>query len=285
MSAKEETELNANGVAVTILADNRAAYGLEAEHGLSLWIETAGHKILFDTGRGEAMLHNAETLGIDLGQADSIVLSHGHYDHTGNVAQALSRARRARLYLHQDALLSRFSIHDMPKQIGMSEAAQEAVRALSHLRRIWVSLPTELSESVMLTGPVPRLSEYEDTGGPFFLDEAGKLTDVIADDLSFWVRTRAGLVVCLGCCHAGIINTLRYAVEISGEPRILAVIGGMHLSHTSPDRLDRTVEALKAYGVSYLCPCHCTGESAMSELRQRLGTSVQPGFAGMKISF
>lgn len=277
--------MNAKGVAVTILADNRVAYGLEAEHGLSLWIEAGGHKILFDTGRGEAMLRNAETLGIDLGLADSIVLSHGHYDHTGNVAQALARTRRARLYLHQDALLSRFSIHDEPKQIGMPEASQVAVRALSHPRRIWVSSPWELSESVMLTGPVPRRTEYEDTGGPFFLDEAGKHADVISDDLSFWVRTRAGLVVCLGCCHAGILNTLRHAVEISCEPRILAVIGGMHLSHASQDRLDRTVEALEAYGVSYLYPCHCTGESAVSHLRQRLGASVQPGFAGMKISF
>ena len=277
--------MNAKGVAVTVLADNRAAYGLEAEHGLSLWIETAGHKILFDTGRGEAMLRNAETLGIDLGLADCIVLSHGHYDHAGNVAEALARSRRARLYLHQDALLSRYSVHEVPKQIGMPEASQEAVRALPQSRRNWVSSPWELSDSVMLTGPVPRLSGYEDTGGPFFLDEAGKHADAIEDDLSFWVRTGAGLVVCLGCCHAGIINTLRHAVVISGEPRILAVIGGMHLLQASQERLDRTVEALQAYDVSYLYPCHCTGEGAVSDLRQRLGASVQPGFAGMKISF
>jgi 7,8-dihydropterin-6-yl-methyl-4-(beta-D-ribofuranosyl)aminobenzene 5'-phosphate synthase len=126
---------------------------------------------------------------------------------------------------------------------------------------------------------VPRVTAYEDTGGPFFLDEAGKHADAIADDLSFWIRTRAGLVLCLGCCHAGVVNTLRHAVELSGEPRVLAVIGGMHLLHASQGRLDQTAEALEACGVSYLYPCHCTGEGAVSELRSRLGASVQPGYA------
>jgi 7,8-dihydropterin-6-yl-methyl-4-(beta-D-ribofuranosyl)aminobenzene 5'-phosphate synthase len=277
--------MHAKDVAITVLSDNRAAYGLEAENGLSLWIETAEQKILFDTGRGEAMLRNAETLGIDLGLADSIVLSHGHYDHTGNVAPALARSRRARLYLHQDSLAPRFSIHEVPKPIGMPEASQEAVRALPDARRTWVTSPWQLSESGMLTGPVPRLTPYEDPGGPFFLDEAGKRADSIADDLSFWIRTRAGLVLCLGCCHAGVVNTLRHAVELSGEPRVLAVIGGMHLLHASQGRLDQTAEALEACGVSYLYPCHCTGEGAVSELRSRLGASVQPGYAGMKVCF
>ena len=277
--------MHASGIAVTILSDNRAAYGLETEHGLSLWIETAGHKILFDTGRGEAMLWNAEALGIDLGLADCVVLSHGHYDHTGNVSAVLGRAGHARLFLHPHAMQSRYSIHDVPKPIGMPKASEEAIQALPDVRRCWVSTPWALAEGVMMTGPVPRVTAYEDTGGPFFLDEAGKRADAIADDLSFWVRTRAGLVVCLGCCHAGVINTLRHAVAISGEPRILAVIGGMHLLHASQERLDRTVEALHAYGVSYLYPCHCTGEDAVSGLRRRLGASVQPGFAGMKISF
>ena len=277
--------MHVSGISVTVLSDNRAAYGLEAEHGLSLWIETAEHKILFDTGRGEAMLRNAESLGIDLGLADCVVLSHGHYDHTGNVSTVLGRAGHSRLFLHPHAVQSRYSIHDAPKAIGMPKASEEAIQALPDVRRYWVKTPWALAESVMMTGPVPRVTAYEDTGGPFFLDEDGKHADAIADDLSFWVRTRAGLVVCLGCCHAGIINTLRHAVEISGEPRILAVIGGMHLVHASQERLDWTVEALQAYDVSYLYPCHCTGDDAVAHLRQRMGASVQPGFAGMKISF
>jgi len=274
-----------NGVSVTVLSDNRAAYGLEAEHGFSLWIETAGHKILFDTGRGEAMLKNAEALGIELGLADCVVLSHGHYDHTGNVSTVLERAGHARLFLHPDAVLSRYSIHDEPKPIGMPRASEEAIQALPAARRCRVTSPWALAEGVMMTGPVPRVTAYEDTGGPFFLDAEGKHADVIPDDLSLWIETRAGLVVCLGCCHAGVVNTLRHSMGLAGESRIVAVIGGMHLLHATEMRLERTAEALKEYAIPCVIPCHCTGDAACAYLAENLGSAVQPGYAGMKVSF
>ena len=277
--------MHAKGVAITILSDNRAAYGLAAEHGLSFWIETPGHKLLFDTGCGETMLRNAETLGIDIGAADGVVLSHGHYDHTGNVGPALERARRARLFLHPDALLPRFSIHEAPKPIGMPETSRSAVNALPHDRRFEVTAPRALAECAGLTGPVPRTTAFEDTGGPFFLDAEGRVPDRLMDDLSLWVRTGAGLVVCLGCCHAGLINTLRHVREVSGEPRVLAIVGGMHLLHADETRLAQTVRALEEYDVSCLYPCHCTGDAAVACLQRRFGSSVQPGFAGMKVCF
>lgn len=277
--------MHVNGVSVTVLSDNRTAYGLEAEHGLSLWIETAGHKILFDTGRGEAMLRNAEALGIDIGLADCVVLSHGHYDHTGNVSAVFERAGHARVYLHPDALQARYSIHDVPKPIGMPTESKAAVRALPDARRCWVTTPWALEVGVLLTGPVQRVTEYEDTGGPFFLDSEGQVADMIPDDLAIWVQTRAGLVVCLGCCHAGVINTLRYCTGLAGENRIVAVIGGMHLLHATETRLERTAKALKEYAIPYVVPCHCTGDEACAYLAERLGSPVQPGYVGMKVSF
>lgn len=268
---------------VTILSDNHADSGLEAEHGLALWIEVDGQHILFDTGRGEAMPRNVERLGIDVSQADSVTLSHGHYDHTGNVPWALGLAPNAPLFLHPSALRSRYSIHETPKQIGMPGSSVEAVQNLPGARRRWVSEPITLSTHVWLTGVVPRETAYEDTGGPFFLDEAGRETDEIPDDLSLWVQTPAGLVICLGCCHAGVINTLRYIVETSGDGRIIALLGGMHLSHASERRIMRTAEALKEYTISHLCPCHCTGDAACAYLAEHLGSAVQPGYTGMKV--
>ena len=94
-------------------------------------------KILFDTGRGEAMLKNAEALGIDLSLADCVVLSHGHYDHTGNVSNVLARAGHARLYLHPDAVQARSSIHDAPKMIGMPTRKTMAVPCMVKRRLIW----------------------------------------------------------------------------------------------------------------------------------------------------
>lgn len=277
--------MNANGVTITVLADNRSAYGLEAEHGLSFWIETPGQKILFDMGQGDAMPRNAEALGVDIGEAKSIVLSHGHYDHTGNVGLALGFASSATLHLHPQALCRRYSIHDTPRPIGMPESEQAAVRALPETRRRWVTAPVELDAGVWVSGPVPRETAFEDTGGPFFLDAGGSETDLIPDDLSLGVQTRAGLVVCLGCCHAGIINTLRHLTRVTGESRVLAVIGGMHLLHASPERLEQTAEALKEYAVPYLYACHCSGEQAVSFLAERLGSCVQPCYAGLKVGF
>ena len=277
--------MHVNGVSVTVLSDNRAAYGLEAEHGFALWIETAGHKILFDTGRGEAILKNAEALGIDLGLADCVMLSHSHYDHTGNVSDVLARAGHARLFLHPAAVQARYSIHDVPKLIGMPTASKEAIRVLPATRRCWVSTPWALAEGVMMTGPVPRITAYEDTGGPFFMDAEGTQADAIPDDLSLWVQTRAGLVVCLGCCHAGVINTLRYCTGLAGENRIVAVIGGMHLLPATETRLERTAKALKEYAIPYVVPCHCTGDDACAYLADHVGASVQPGYAGMRVNF
>ena len=277
--------MHVNGVSVTVLSDNRTAYGLEAEHGLSLWVETAGHKILFDTGRGEAMLKNAGALDIDLSLADCVVLSHGHYDHTGNVSAVLARAGHSRLFLHPDAVRSRYSIHEAPKQVGMPSSSVEAVQKLPEARRRWISAPAALSEHIWLTGVVPHETAYEDTGGPFFLDEEGRQTDGIPDDLSLWIQTPEGLVICLGSCHAGVINTLRYIVAKARDDRIIALLGGMHLLHAKEERLKRTAESLKEYSIPHVIPCHCTGDAAFAYLAARLGSPVQPGYAGMKFSF
>ena len=136
-----------------------------------------------------------------------------------------------------------------------------------------------------MTGPVPRITAYEDTGGPFFMNAEGTQADAIPDDLSLWVQTRAGLVVCLGCCHAGVVNTLRYTMGLAGENRIVAVIGGTHLLHATETRLRRTAEALKEYAVPHVIPCHCTGGAACEYLAEHVGASVQPGYAGMKVNF
>lgn len=277
--------MSTNAITVTVLSDNHAAYGLAAEHGLALWIETPERNILFDTGRSAAMPQNAETLGIDLSSADCVVLSHGHYDHTGNLPQTFEHAPRASLFFHPDVTSTRYSIHETPKPIGMPAASQAALRAWPAERRHCITAPFRLCEDVMLTGPVPRETAFENTGGPFFLDEAGRQPDQILDDQSLWIATEKGLVVCLGCCHAGVVNTLRYLTRIDGENRIRAVIGGMHLLHANSERLERTEAALKEYAIPHVVPCHCTGDLATEALAQSLGPSVQPGYAGMKLRF
>jgi len=269
---------------LTILTDNNAAPGLACEHGFAVLIETGDKRILFDTGQLDALETNCRTLGIDLSDIDMIVLSHGHYDHAGNLADVLRVASSATLYLHPSALVERYSIRNSkPKPINMPKAAKQAIDELPKERIVWVNEPTRLTDGVFLTGPIPRQTTFEDTGGPFFFDPKGDQPDPIEDDLSLWIEEPKDLTILAGCCHSGIINTLGYIESVTGPKRIATLIGGMHLSAAGKERLDRTVESLAKRDIARLIPCHCTGQIAADRFRKELPFPVETGYAGMVV--
>ncbi|MBN1630020.1 MAG: MBL fold metallo-hydrolase [Thermoleophilia bacterium] len=271
---------------ITIVVENKADAGLATEHGLAMWIETAGRRILFDTGQGAALEPNAHSLGIDLSTADTLVLSHGHYDHTGALPHVLRQAPDVDVYCHPGATRTRYAIRDgKTRSIGIPQEPREALDAVPKERMHWVEKPLLLTDTVGITGFVPRLTSYEDTGGPFYLDPEGTTPDLIEDDMALWIETTEGTVVCLGCAHAGVVNTLEYICGLTGHRRLRAVIGGFHLMSAGRGRLDRTVEALRRLSPALLAPCHCTGDSATAHLRAALGESVAPGKAGTVYRF
>jgi len=277
---------HAADVTITLLVDNQAGAGLIAEHGLSMWIESEGQRILFDTGQGSAFARNARVLGIDLKKTDILVLSHGHYDHTGGIPHVLQHGRKVNVYGHPGLAQPRYSIRDgRPRPIQMPRESAVALGRLPPEYFHGVQQPEGLSGKIGVTGPIPRETTYEDTGGPFFLDPEGRREDPIPDDLALWIRTDDGLIICVGCSHAGLVNTLNYVRRLNGELRVRAVIGGFHLNHASDTRLDRTAAMLLSLEPDLVVPCHCTGDRAVAALRAALGERVSPGAAGMTYRF
>jgi 7,8-dihydropterin-6-yl-methyl-4-(beta-D-ribofuranosyl)aminobenzene 5'-phosphate synthase len=258
-------------VTITTIVENVAGRpDLEAEHGLAMWVDTGRHRVLFDTGQGGLVLANARKLNVRLEDADAIVLSHGHYDHTGGLAGVLSLARKARVFLHPAALSGKYARDPdgSCRAIGMPRASQVAL-SKHPVGATATERVTEVVDDVFVTGAVPRTNDFEDTGGPFFLDEACTHTDPLPDDQSLFVHSPQGLVVLLGCAHAGIVNSLEYIHRATGQA-IHTVLGGMHLVGANEDRLDRTVQSLRSLDVQRVGPAHCTGPAAAARLWQSL---------------
>lgn len=255
-------------VEITVLVENTAGQrGTLGEHGLAWWIETGGRRLLFDTGQGTVLLGNAYKLGAPILEADAIALSHGHYDHTGGLVDALRTRRHLPVFAHPAALEPKYARRDDGggREIGMPPASR---RALEEHAAAWMPTlePTPLWDGLTLTGPVPRVTDFEDVGGPFFLDQACAQPDPLADDQSLFFPSDGGLVVVLGCAHSGVINTLNHVRRLCGGQPIRAVLGGMHLLGASTERIARTVEEFRRLDVALVAPGHCTGTVAVAAL-------------------
>jgi 7,8-dihydropterin-6-yl-methyl-4-(beta-D-ribofuranosyl)aminobenzene 5'-phosphate synthase len=244
-----------------------------AEHGFSMLIRILqggkSHCILFDTGcSSDGVVENAGRMGIDLREVECIVLSHGHYDHFGGLLSALKAINKVNLpvIVHEDMFKARGTashsgeIREYP-EFPLKELVNSA-------QLIETKQPFLLAEDMLLvTGEIPRETSFEKgyLQHKILVKGAWQADPWIWDDRAIAVNVKEkGLVVILGCAHAGVINTLAYAQRITGGINVHAVFGGFHLAGKDGEkRIGQTVKALKRINPTLVAPSHCTGWRAM----------------------
>ena len=268
-----------------LLVNDAATEPWAAEHGLSLLLETNGEAILFDTGAGDALSPNARRAKIDGEKIEKIIISHGHYDHTGGLPTALSLAPNALLYYAPGILRRRFNLapEKPPREISIPAAARAAFDGLDESRRHEIGRFTQIGPGLFLTGPIPRQSG-ETTGGPFFLDADRTMPDEIADEqalLAADAKNRGVLIQ--GCSHAGILNTVTCCRVNRPDVSIKTIVGGLHLQSAPVERLEAAVEFLQDAGVTRLVLMHCTGENAVDYFQKNFRGEVETVRAGESV--
>ncbi len=282
---------------ITFLIDNTVYIsGLKAEHGLSVLIETSEEKILFDCGQSELLLSNAKNLNIDLRDISKIILSHGHYDHTGGLLSILKHnSRKINVYAHPDIFEKKYIAKnelintntDSKRYIGMPEnqVTYERYGAVFNLN----SSIVHLCENMMLSGFIPRENDFEKIGDEFIREiningsDNCLIHDKIEDDNAIIINDKDGLIIISGCAHSGIINTINKAINIQENKRIKAIIGGFHLNSRTEKYTDQTISELKKYNIALIVPAHCTGLEAMGRLKEEFKEKCIFGSAGKSL--
>lgn len=264
------------------MPDDKSA--LQYEHGLSLYIEFQGKKILFDTGQSGAFIKNAEKLGKTITGIDYLTVSHGHYDHSGGVLQTIPLLdERTRMLVGKGFFAPKYK--RLPeggyKYTGNCFTEQELTAMLYEKNVIFSQVDEDvrwLDDNIVIFRNFRSETSFEQPDPDFLLrcethcsngicHMGDYCLDEFKEELAMGLLTSEGLVLVTGCSHVGIVNILRHVGKHLDIP-VRCVLGGTHLVAAGRERLEKTVEAFKQLDIEKIAVSHCTGEAGMEMLQE-----------------
>lgn len=259
-------------LSLTVLVDNNTIidHYFSGEPGLSFLITTQGKKILFDTGYSDLFLKNAKEMGENLLDLDMVVLSHGHFDHTGGLPALIRHLNQAVIenipVTIPTVVTHPFCFYPRPKlplpNIGSLISEEEMRRQFSFVTSTG---PHWLTNDLVFLGQIERKFDFEYTAAgkrKILVPDGSMMDDQLLDDTALAFRSENGLVIITGCSHSGICNIVEQAKMVCEEERIVDIIGGLHLISPDQPRLEKTVSHLRDLHLASLHACHCTSLSS-----------------------
>jgi 7,8-dihydropterin-6-yl-methyl-4-(beta-D-ribofuranosyl)aminobenzene 5'-phosphate synthase len=278
---------------ITILCENRAGatIGVMGEHGFCALIEKNNEKILMDTGQGLTLKANAKALKINLSDIRKIVLSHGHFDHTGGLADLMPPKGTICVYAHPDIFAPKYvrRENDSKKNevfIGnrfTREYLESNLNAKFHFRKEF----SKISDGIFFSGVIPRQTDFEKPDKRLLVKEGSSfIQDPLQDDASLLIETSSGPVILTGCAHSGIVNIMNHFSKKTGYKSFHAVIGGTHLGFLNSDKqLQKTMDAFEQYNLDLIAVSHCTGNEAAAACYSRFKDKFAFANAGWNALF
>ena len=280
-------------VSVTTLADNVVYHSrLLGQFGFSAYLEIKDHRgqkhaVVFDTGRiKSALLYNIKNLKLDLSQLECIILSHGHHDHTCATVELIRKAKRkVKVIVHPSIFYPRFAVEKGKKRyhgIPKGERKEDILKAGAEI--VETTEPIEIIPGVLTSGEIKRATPFEKiTWKNFAIIERRQVKDKVPEDQALFINIkRHGVLVISGCAHAGIINTLQCALDVT-KTKLYGFIGGTHLILPKEARLKETLKKLKEFDLKLVSPAHCTGHKSIAAINQAFPEEFVLNYTGRVI--
>jgi 7,8-dihydropterin-6-yl-methyl-4-(beta-D-ribofuranosyl)aminobenzene 5'-phosphate synthase len=239
-----------------------------AEHGFSVLVESdSGKRVLLDAGASRIVFdHNLALFGISPGDIDAAVISHGHYDHVGGLPSLIQAG--VPIYTHPLTFSAKRYVNVRGQERRLISPSAEIMSMLPKAKLRYSSAPVEVVQGVRTSGEVQRNSAFENVSSFQREVDGALLPDDLMDEQALYISTKRGIMVVTGCGHPGIVNIVQQAKR-QLDRKVFMVVGGLHMSMAPPDRILRTMEALKNLGVEHVAPMHCSGFTAMKSLSDR----------------